>query len=216
MLEPRLAASIVGLLGGTLSGDRVLKGRSPFADRLGEAIASPALTLVDDPTDHRSFGAEAFDGEGLACRRNVLVADGVLQTFLYDSATGRRAGRPSTGSAVRGISSTPSVGCQALALAPGSGTHDELVAAVDTGLYVQSMTGWHSGVNAVSGDFSVGVEGLMIRDGQLAEPVREVTVASTLQRMLLDVAAVGADVDWLPGGTGCPTLVIADLSLSGS
>jgi PmbA protein len=216
VLEPRLAASIVGLLGGTLTGDRVLKGRSPFADRLGEVIAAPSLTLVDDPTDHRSFGAEAFDGEGLACRRNVLVADGVLQTFLYDSATGRRAGRPSTGSAVRGISSTPSVGCQALALAPGRGSHDELVAAVDTGLYVQSMTGWHSGVNAVSGDFSVGVEGLMIRDGQLAEPVREVTVASTLQRMLLDVAAVGDDVDWLPGGTGCPTLVIADLSLSGA
>ncbi len=78
------------------------------------------------------------------------------------------------------------------------------------------MTGWHSGVNAVSGDFSVGVDGLMIRDGQLAEPVREVTVASTLQRMLLDISAVGADVEWLPGGTGCPTIVIADLSLSGA
>jgi len=216
VLEPRLAASVVGLLGGTLTGDRVLKGRSPFADRMGETIAAPLLTLVDDPTDHRSFGADTYDGEGLACRRNVLVADGVLRGFLYDSATGRRAGVPSTGSAVRGVSSTPSVGCQALAVAPGSGTHEELVAGVDTGIYVQSMTGWHSGVNAVSGDFSVGVEGLMIRDGQLAEPVREVTVASTLQRMLLDMVAVGADVEWLPGGTGCPTIVIADLSLSGS
>jgi PmbA protein len=216
LLEPRLAASVVGLLGGTLTGERVLKGRSPFADRVGDAIASSALTLVDDPTDHRSYGADTFDGEGLACRRNVLVADGVLQGFLYDSASGRRAGVPSTGSAVRGISSTPGVGCQALAVAPGQGTHEELLAGVDTGIYVQSMTGWHSGVNAVSGDFSVGVEGLMIRDGQLAEPVREVTVASTLQRMLLDISAVGADVEWLPGGTGCPTIVIADLSLSGA
>ena len=216
VLEPRLAASVVGLLGGTLTGERVLKGRSPFADRMGEGIASPLLTLVDDPTDHRSYAAEAYDGEGLACRRNVLVADGVLQTFLYDSASGRRAGRASTGSAVRGISSTPSVGCQALAVAPGQGTHEELLASVDRGIYVQSMTGWHSGVNAVSGDFSVGVEGLMIRDGQLAEPVREVTVASTLQRMLLDIAAVGADLEWLPGGTGCPTIVIGDLSLSGA
>ena len=216
ILEPRLAASVVGLLGGTLTGERVLKGRSPFADRLGESIATSALTLVDDPTDHRSFGAEAYDGEGLACRRNVLVADGVLQAFLHDSASGRRAGRPSTGSAVRGISSTPTVGCQALAVAPGAGTQEALIASVDTGIYVQSMTGWHSGVNAVSGDFSVGVEGLMVRNGQLAEPVREVTIASTLQRMLLDVAAVGADVDWLPGGTGCPTVVIADLSLGGT
>jgi PmbA protein len=216
VLEPRLAASIVGLLGGTLTGGRVLKGRSPFADRLGEAIAVPGLTLVDDPTDHRSFAADAFDGEGLACRRNLLVVDGVLQSFLYDSATGRRAGRPSTGSAVRGVSSTPSVGCQALAVAPGAGSHDELVAGVDVGLHVQSMTGWHSGVNAVSGDVSVGAEGVMIRDGQFAEPVREVTIASTLQKLLLGITAIGADVEWLPGGTGCPTLVIGDVSLSGT
>ena len=216
LLEPRVAATIIGILGSTLTGDRVLKGRSPFADRVGERIAAEALTLVDDPTDHRSYAADSFDGEGLACRRNPLVVDGVLQGFLYDSASGRRAGRPSTGSAVRGVSSTPSVGCQALAVRPGSGTFDDLLAGVDDGVYVQSMTGLHSGVNAVSGDISVGVEGLMIRNGQLAEPVREVTIASSLQRMLLDVSAVGADVEWLPGGTGCPTLVIEDVSLSGS
>ncbi|HEY6533536.1 MAG TPA: TldD/PmbA family protein [Acidimicrobiales bacterium] len=216
VLEPRLAASIVGLLGSTLTGERVLKGRSPFADRVGDAIASPLLTLIDDPTDHRSYGAETYDGEGLACRRNPLVVDGGLQGFLFDSASGRRAGRPSTGSAVRGIRSTPTVGCQALAVDPGTGTLDELVATVDTGVLVQSITGWHSGVNAVSGDVSVGVEGLMIRNGQVAEPVREVTIASTLQRMLLDLVAVGADVEWLPGGTACPTLVIGDVSLSGT
>jgi PmbA protein len=216
VLEPRLAATIMGLLGSTLTGTRVLKGRSPFADRVGDAIASATLTLVDDPTDHRSFAADTFDGEGLACRRNELVVDGVLQGFLHDSATGRRAGRPSTGSAVRGLSSTPSVGCQALAVSPGAGTHEDLLSSVDTGLYVQSMTGLHSGVNLVSGDVSVGVEGLMIHNGELAEPVREVTVASTLQRMLLDIVAVGADIEWLPGGTGCPTIVIADLSLGGS
>lgn len=216
VLEPRLAASIVGLLGSTLSGDRVLKGRSPFADRRGEPIAVPGLTLVDDPTDHRSYGADTFDGEGLACRRNVLVADGVLQGFLYDTATARRAGVCSTASAVRGVSSTPSVGCQALAVAPGVGSHDELLAGVDHGLYLQSMTGWHSGVNAVSGDVSVGAEGLMIRHGALAEPVREVTIASTLQKLLLGIRAVGADVEWLPGGTGCPTLVIDDVTMSGT
>jgi PmbA protein len=216
VLEPRLAASIVGLLGGTLTGDRVAKGRSPFADRVGEQIAVPGLTLVDDPTDHRSFAAEQFDGEGLACRRNVLVADGVLQGFLYDSVTGRRAGRPSTASAVRGISSTPSVGCQALALSPGVGTHDELVAAVPLGVEVQSITGWHSGVNAVSGDISVGIEGVMVRDGQRAEPVREVTIATTLQKLLLGIDAIGGEVEWLPGGTGCPTLVVGDVALSGT
>ncbi|MEJ6512656.1 MAG: TldD/PmbA family protein [Acidimicrobiales bacterium] len=216
ILEPRMAATIASLLGSTLTGERVLKGRSPFGDRIGEAIASPMLTLVDDPTDHRSYAADMFDGEGLACRRNQLVVDGVLQGFLYDSASGRRAGRPSTGSAVRGVSSTPAVSCQALAVAPGAGSFDSLLADIDTGVYLQSMTGLHSGVNLVSGDISVGIEGLMVRNGQLAEPVREVTIASTLQRMLLDIVAIGADVEWLPGGTGCPTMVIADLSLGGS
>ena len=216
ILEPRMAATIASLLGSTLTGERVLKGRSPFGDRVGEAIASPMLTLVDDPTDHRSYAADVFDGEGLACRRNQLVVDGILQGFLYDSASGRRAGRPSTGSAVRGVSSTPAVGCQALAVAPGAGSFDSLLADIDTGVYLQSMTGLHSGVNLVSGDISVGIEGLMVRNGQLAEPVREVTIASTLQRMLLDIVAIGDDVEWLPGGTGCPTIVIADLSLGGS
>ncbi len=216
ILEPRMAAAIAGLLGSTLTGERVLKGRSPFGDRVGETIASPKLTLVDDPTDHRSYAADMFDGEGLACRRNQLVVDGVLQGFLYDSASGRRAGQPSTGSAVRGVSSTPSVGCQALAVAPGAGSFESLLADIDTGVYLQSMTGLHSGVNLVSGDISVGIEGLMVRNGQLAEPVREVTIASTLQRMLLDIVAIGDDIEWLPGGTGCPTIVIADLSLGGS
>jgi len=216
ILEPRIAATIAGMLGSTLTGERVLKGRSPFGDRIGQQIASPNITLVDDPTDHRSYAADMFDGEGLACRRNELVVDGVLQGFLYDSASGRRAGRLSTGSAVRSVSSTPSVGCQALAIAPGSGSFDLLLSEIETGVYVQSMTGLHSGVNLVSGDISVGIEGLMVRNGQFAEPVREVTIASTLQRMLLDVVAVGDDVEWLPGGAGCPTIVIADLALGGS
>lgn len=216
MMEPRFAATLISLAGGTLTGERVLKGRSPFADRKGEQIASTALTLVDDPTDGRSMAADTFDGEALACRRNVLIESGTLNRFLHNSYTGRRSGSGSTGSAVRGYRSTPGVGCQALSIVPGERSHDELLAEIETGLYVQSLTGLHSGVNAVSGDFSVGAEGLMIRNGTLAEPVREVTIASTLQRLLLDIAAVGNDLEWLPGGTGSCSLVIHDVSLSGS
>jgi PmbA protein len=216
VFEPRLAASIVGIAGGTLTGERVLKGRSPFADRVGEQIASELLVLVDDPTDVRSMGADAYDGEGLACRRNVLIDGGTLQGFLHNSYTGRRAGAASTGSAVRGYRSTPGVGVQALAVQPGRRSFDDIVGSIDHGFLVQSMTGLHSGVNAVSGDFSVGAEGLMIRDGAIAEPVREVTIASTLQRLLLDIVEVGGDLEWLPGGTGSATLVIEGVSLGGS
>ncbi len=215
VFEPRMAATLLAIAGGTLTGERVLKGRSPFADRQGEAIASPVLTLVDDPTDSRSMAADSHDGEGLACRRNALIVDGVLDHFLHNSYTGRRAGTPSTGSAVRGSRSTPGVGCQALSVLPGDRSPDDLIAGIDRGLLVQSLSGVHSGVNAVSGDFSVGAEGLMIRDGALAEPVREITLASTLQRLLLGVMAVGNDLEWLPGGTGSATLVIDDVSLGG-
>jgi PmbA protein len=216
VLEPRMTATVLGLIGGMLNGEAVLKGRSPFADRVGEAIASPLLTFVDDPTDPRSLGAEAHDGEGLACRRNELVVDGVLQGFLHNTYTGRRSGTASTGSAQRGISSTPGVGAAALAVAPGTGTHEEVLGAVEHGLFVTSMAGLHSGVNPVSGDFSVGVEGLMVKGGELAEPIREATIASTLQRLLLDISAVGADLEWLPDGSGGVTLVIPDVALSGA
>ncbi len=215
VLEPRMAATLLGVVAGTLNGESVLKQRSPFADRTGEPIASPLVTLVDDPTDPMSLGADSHDGEGLATRRVPLIVDGVLQGFLHNTTTGRRAGVPSTASAVRGYRSTPGVGAQALALATGTGSLYDLIAAVDHGVLVQSMTGLHSGVNPVSGDFSVGVEGLMVRGGQWAEPIREATIASTLQRLLLDVSAVGGDREWTPGGTGAAALVIPGVTLSG-
>jgi PmbA protein len=215
VLEPRMAATLLGVVAGTLNGESVLKGRSPFTDRVGEPIASPLLTLVDDPTDPLSLGADSHDGEGLATRRVPLIVDGVLQGFLHNTMTGRRAGVPSTASAVRGYRSTPGVGAQALALTTGEGSLDDLIAAVDHGVLVQSMTGLHSGVNPVSGDFSVGVEGLMVRVGQRAEPIREATIASTLQRLLLDVNAVGGEREWTPGGTGAAALVVPGVMLSG-
>jgi PmbA protein len=215
VLEPRMAATLLGVVAGTLNGESVLKARSPFADRVGEPIASPLVTLVDDPTDPMSLGADSHDGEGLATRRVPLIVDGVLQGFLHNTMTGRRAGVPSTASAVRGYRSTPGVGAQALALATGAGSLDDLVAAVDEGVLVQSMTGLHSGVNPVSGDFSVGVGGLMVRHGQRAQPIREATIASTLQRLLLDVSAVGGEREWTPGGTGAAALVIPGVMLSG-
>ena len=217
VFDNRVTTTLMSLLAGTLSGEAVLKGRSLFANRLGEEVAAPSLTLVDDPTNPEAYGASAYDGEGLATRRNVLVSDGVLRTFVYNTYAGRRAGVASTGSAVRGgFKSAPGVGCRALSLSPGSESQEEIVARVGNGLLVQSITGVHSGVNAVSGDFSVGAEGLLFRDGTLAEPVREITIASTLQRMLREVVAVGNDLEWLPGSAAGVTLAIGDMSMSGA
>jgi PmbA protein len=216
VLAPFVTAQLIGILGATLSGEAVLKGRSLFADRLGDEVAPSWFTLVDDPTVVDAFTASEIDGEGLATRRNVLFGDGIVRAFLHNSYTARRAKARSTGSAVRGgYASTPGVGAQALALVPGTASPAELIAGVKHGLLVQDVSGLHSGVNPVSGDFSTGAEGLMIRNGELAEPVREFTIASTLQKMLHDAVAVGNDQEWLPMNAAGVTLVVDDVTMSG-
>jgi len=217
VFDPRVTSTILGVLSGALSGDAVVRGRSFFEGHLGESVAVPGFTLVDDPTDLRAYGASALDGEGLACRRNVLIDDGILSMFVYDTVSARRAGAAATGSASRGgIAGSPGAGCRALVLHSGDLSADELLASVGEGLYVQSITGVHSGVSTVSGDFSVGAEGLMIRDGRLAEPIREVTVASSFQRMLQNIIGIGADLTWLPGISAGQTLAIGDVQISGT
>jgi PmbA protein len=217
VLDTRVTATLLSVLAGTLSGEAVLKGRSLFANRVGELVAAPFLVLTDDPTDPEAYGAAAYDAEGLACRRNRLLSEGVLEGFLYDTYSGRRAGVSSTASAVRaGFKSGPGVGTRAVSLEPGDRSQDEIVAAVGNGLLVQSISGVHSGVNPVSGDFSVGAEGLLIRAGALAEPVREITIASTIQRMLHDVLFVGNDLEWLPGSAAGVSLAVGDMSMSGA
>lgn len=217
VFEPKVTASVLAIIGAILDGESVLKGRSLFAGRLGEEVADPSVTLVDDPTDPDAYGAAPYDGEGLATRRNALVEGGVLRRFLYDSHSARRAGTTSTASALRaGYRGTPRPGARALLVQPGDLAPEQLLAKVGDGLLVQSISGVHSGVNQVSGDFSVGAVGLVIRGGELAEPVREVTVASTLQRMLTAVVAIGSDVERLPSSATGVTLAVADVSMSGA
>jgi PmbA protein len=217
VLDPYVTAMFLGIIGGTLNGESVSKGRSLFKDRLGDPVANPIVTLLDDPTNPAAYTASELDGEGLAARRNVLIHDGVLQRFVHSSYSARRAKTISTGNAVRaGFKGSPGVGCLALQLVPGTKSQAEIIAGIDDGVLVQMVSGLHSGVNPISGDFSAGAEGVLIRNGQLAEPVREFTIASTLQRMLLDVTAVGGDVDWLPMRAAGVTLAIAEVTMSGA
>lgn len=215
LLDPWVSAQLLGVVGGTLSGEAVIKGRSLFADRLDEQIATERITLVDDPTNPEAFTAGAADGEGLAARRNVLVESGRLKSFTHNSYTARRCGTSSTASAVRGVSSTPGAGCLALSLLPGSLSQEELCRKVGDGVLVQSVFGLHSGVNPVSGDFSCGAEGLHIRNGAAAEPLKEFTIASTIQKLLLNIAEIGSDLTWLPMRAAGISLLIEDVTVSG-
>ena len=216
VLDPYVTAQFLGIIGSTLSGEAVLKGRSLFADRIGEEVAAAAFTLIDDATNPLAYSASETDGEGLASRRNLLIEGGRLNQFVQNAYTARRSGTVSTANAVRGFSSTPSVGCRALSLAPGTKLQPELLADLGDGVLISSVSGLHSGVNPVSGDFSTGAEGLRISGGQLAEPLREFTIASTLQRMLAEVLAVGADLEWLPMRSAGVSLVVRDVTVSGA
>ncbi|MEI8001204.1 MAG: TldD/PmbA family protein, partial [Actinomycetes bacterium] len=216
VFDPLVTRSLLGILGAACNGEAMVKGRTMFLGRDGEVIAAPGFSLRDDPTDPAAYGATSFDAEGLPTRRTDLVVDGVLQRFLHNTATGRRSGAGSTGSAVRGgYASPPGVGARALVLAPGAKSPEEILALAGDALYVQSVSGLHSGTNPVSGDFSLGAEGLLVRGGAFAEPVREVTIASTVPRMLLDVVEVGSDLTWLPGAAAGCTLLIGEMALSG-
>ena len=217
VLDPLVTAAFLGVLAAAFNGESMLKGRSLFLDRVGEQVGAPIVSLVDDPTDATMPGATTHDAEGVPCRRNELVTDGVLQRFLHNSATARRAGLATTGSAVRGgFSTTPGVGVRALRLQPGARGPEEIIASLPDALYVQAVSGLHSGTNPISGDFSVGAEGLVVRDGVFAEPVRELTIASTLPRMLLDVSEIGADVTPLGGSAAGVTLVVSEMTMSGA
>jgi PmbA protein len=216
VLSPWVTAQLVGIIGGTLSGDAVLKGRSPFADRVGDEIGNSMLTLVDDPTNPEAFTATQTDGEGLATRRNALIENGRLTGFLHNAYTARRLNTRSTGSAVRGFKSTPGAGARAVALQPGTTSHDDLIAGIDDGVLIETVSGLHSGVNPVSGDFSTGAQGLRITNGTVGAPLREFTIASTLQKILHDVVAIGSDLEWLPMSAAGVTLVVGDVTVSGN
>jgi len=217
VLDREVTATLLSVFSVTLSGEEVAKGRSLFADRLGEQVAAASITFAEDPTNELAFGASQYDAEGLACRRIPLIDKGRLVAFLYDTYSARLAGAKSTASAVRaGFKSTPGVGARALSLVPGELDQAGVIAAVGEGLFVQNVVGIHSGVNPVSGDFSVGAEGLLIRQGELAQPVREFTIASTIQRLLQGVEIVGGDVEWLPSAAAGVTVAIGDVAMSGN
>jgi PmbA protein len=219
VLDPTVAASFVGLIGGGLSAKAVQRGRSPLAGRLEEEVASEAFALHDDGRDPDGPASAPFDDEGVPRRRTALIEGGRLRSYLYDAYTANREGGASTGNAARqSYRSLPGVSTSNLVVAPGSHSFEELLAQAGEGVFVNDVAGLHSGVNPVTGVFSVGASGRIIRNGQLAEPIREFTIAGELVAMLGAVSAAGAESRWVPfgGSVSTPPLLIAEMAISGS
>ena len=219
VLDSFVAASFVGFIGGMLSADAVQRGRSLFAGREGERVAGSALRLYDDATEPDGPSSAPFDGEGSPTRRTPLIEDGKLATFLFDARTARQGGRATTGNAIRSsYRSPPSVGASNLVIASGERDLAALLAEAGDGLYVTDVAGLHSGVNPVSGTFSVGATGRLIEGGELGAPVRESTIASDLLSMLGDVRAVGSEGRWVPfgGSVKAAPLLVGEMAVSGA
>jgi PmbA protein len=219
VLDAFAAASFVGFIGSMLSAEAVQRGRSLFADREGDEIADGALVLTDDATDPEGPSSAPFDGEGSPTRRTPLIGDGRLLTFLFDARTARKAGRATTGNASRGsYRSPPSVGTTNLMLEPGSHDLEGLFRVAGEGLFVTDVAGLHSGVNPVSGTFSVGATGRLIEGGEAGAPVRELTIASDLVSMLKAVREVGSQARWVPfgGSVKAPPILVGEMAISGS
>jgi PmbA protein len=219
VLDAFVAASFAGFIGSMLSAEAVQRGRSLFAGREGDEIADAAVALTDDPTDPGGPSSSPFDGEGSPTRRTPLIGDGRLLTYLFDVRTARRAGRATTGNATRGsYRSAPSVGTTNLVLEPGSQDLDGLLRAAGEGLFVTDVAGLHSGVNPVSGTFSVGASGRLIENGEPGTPVRELTIASDLVSMLQAVREVGSQGRWVPfgGSVKAPPILVGEMAISGA
>lgn len=183
VLDPYVTSQFVSILSSVLNGESLAKGRSLFADRLDQQVASAKFTLVDDPTNPLAYTATDIDGEGLAARRNVLIENGVLKKFVHSSYSARRMNTKSTGNATRGgFAGSPGVGCLAMQVQPGTKSQAELISGINDGVLIQDVSGMHSGVNTISGDFSTGASGIVISNGTLGAPIREFTIASTLQK----------------------------------
>ncbi|WP_373045524.1 TldD/PmbA family protein [Vulgatibacter sp.] len=213
IFEPTIAASFVAGIASAVNGDLVRKGSSFLGDKLGKRIAPESITVVDDGLLPGGISTAPFDGEGIATRRTPVIERGVLQNFLYDSATARKAKAKPTGNARRGYSSLPGIGVTNFHLHAGDTPAQSIVKSVKNGLYVTAMLG--RGANTVTGDYSRGANGIWIRNGEFAEPVQEVTVAGHMLDMLQTIDAVGDDIDFR-GSVGAPTIRFAELTVSGS
>ena len=217
ILDQFAAMSFLGVLAGALNAESVLKGRSLFASMAGQQVGSELFTLVDDGTVLDGPGASPFDDEGVPSGRTELFTRGTLNGFLHDTYTAARTGegQRSTGNAKRGgYKSTPGVGTSNFFLDRGETPYAELLRKAEGGVLIQDVSGVHSGANPISGEFSVGATGLRIAAGELGEPLREMTIASTLPEMLKGITGVGDDLRFF-SSVATPSILIGEMTLAG-
>jgi len=213
IFDTETADSLLGHLASAISGYSLYKGASFLIGQLGERIAPEFVCVEDDGRLVGGLGSRPFDGEGLATRRNIILENGVLCSYLLDTYSGRKLGMPSTGNAARSVGENPSVATTNFFLRPGTTTPKEIIGSVKQGLYVTELIGF--GVNMLTGDYSRGASGFWIENGELAYPVEEVTIAGNLKQIFEQIEVIGNDLEFR-GRMASPTIKIAEMTVAGN
>ncbi|GBQ37902.1 TldD/PmbA family protein [Komagataeibacter saccharivorans] len=212
VLDPRVSTSMLGHLSGAINGISIARGTSFLKEKMDSRIMPAGITIIDDPRRVRGPGARPFDGEGMLTATRTLVEDGVLKTWALDSRSARQLGLNPNGCASRGTSGPPAPSLGNMYMQPGSMTPTELMADITEGIYITEMMG--SAINGITGDYSRGAAGFMIRNGVLAEPVAELTVAGNLNDMFMRL--VPANDLTFRQSTNAPTIRIDDMMIAGA
>ncbi|MBC9784916.1 TldD/PmbA family protein [Heliobacterium chlorum] len=215
VFDPYVTTQILGILAPALTAEAVQKGKSLFAGKVGQNIASGKVTLVDDGRLPGRIQSAPFDGEGVPTSRTILIEQGQLNGFLYNTYTAAKDGAASTGNGSRGsFRGTPDVGTTNFYLEAGDVAPDNLIGQISSGLYVTEVMGMHT-ANPISGDFSVGAAGILIEKGRLTTPVRGVAIAGNLLEWLHRIDGIGNDLTFFIG-KGAPTVRIKEMAISGN
>jgi PmbA protein len=212
IFEPRTAGQFLGDIFGAVNGSAIYRHASFLAGKLGEKIASDALTVVDDATIPGLFGTTPFDDEGVASRRTMVIERGVLKSYLLNTYSARKLSLKTTGNASRGITGNAGIGPGNFFIEAGALAQADIIANIPSGLYVTELIG--GGANTVTGDYSSGAAGLWIENGKLTYPVSEITIAGTMQQMLQGIEQVGSDLEFR-GSIAAPTILIREMTISG-
>ena len=213
VFEAEVAASLLRHLAGAVTGQSLYRGTSFLLGRLGDTIAAPGVTVIDDGRLPRGHGSRPFDAEGLPTRRTVVIDRGRLASYLLDTYAARRLELAATGNASRAVGDGPSAAPTNFFLAAGPHTPAEIIASIDRGLLVTELIGF--GVNQVTGDYSRGATGLWIEHGEIVHPVEEITIAGNLLDMMRDIEMIGNDLVFR-GSVAAPTLKIGRMMIAGS
>jgi PmbA protein len=211
VFDPRVSGSLVGHLVGAVNGASIARKTSFLKDRLGQQLFASNIRIIDDPLRVRGLRSQTFDAEGVEVKKLAIIDQGVLTSWLLDSATARELGMVTTGHAHRGVSSSPSPGSYNLHLEAGEPTPAELMADIKQGFYVTDLIG--SGVNGVTGDYSRGASGFWIENGKITYAVSEVTIAGHLLEIFKSMAPA-SDLEFRYG-VNAPTVRIEGLTVGG-